>query len=93
MRQHSVLVLGIGNTLLTDEGAGVHVVYHLSERHPDLPGVREALHPSYAGGSASKMPWMGLTPLERDRPFLGHLRPLTPRLDRILASRWSPLRS
>lgn len=32
------LVLGIGNTLLTDEGAGVHAVYHLQQRHarPDV---------------------------------------------------------
>ena len=33
------LVLGIGNTLLSDEGIGVHVVEHLAGRHGDLPGV------------------------------------------------------
>jgi len=33
------LVLGVGNTLLTDEGAGVHVVELLAREHPDLPGV------------------------------------------------------
>lgn len=32
------LVLGIGNTLLSDEGAGVHVVRYLQDHHP-LPGV------------------------------------------------------
>jgi hydrogenase maturation protease len=34
-----VLVLGVGNRLLTDEGAGVHVVEHLAREHPDLAGV------------------------------------------------------
>ncbi|MCG6871941.1 MAG: HyaD/HybD family hydrogenase maturation endopeptidase [Gammaproteobacteria bacterium] len=34
-----VLVMGIGNTLLTDEGAGVHVLEYLREHHPDLPDV------------------------------------------------------
>lgn len=29
------LVLGVGNTLLTDEGAGVHAMYHLKQ-HGDL---------------------------------------------------------
>lgn len=28
------LVLGVGNTLLTDEGVGVHVVNHLQAHHP-----------------------------------------------------------
>ncbi len=36
----SALVLGIGNVLLSDEGAGVHALIYLSERHPVLPGVR-----------------------------------------------------
>lgn len=35
----TTLVLGIGNTLLTDEGAGVHVINYLASRYPDLPGV------------------------------------------------------
>lgn len=35
----NVLVLGLGNTLLSDEGAGVHVIRHLQEQFPDLPGV------------------------------------------------------
>jgi len=33
------LVLGIGNTLLSDEGLGIHLLEYLRERHPDLPGV------------------------------------------------------
>jgi hydrogenase maturation protease len=33
------LVLGIGNLLLTDEGAGIHVLRYLTEHHPHLPGV------------------------------------------------------
>lgn len=36
---NSTLVLGIGNTLLTDEGAGIHTLSYLQEHHPDLPGV------------------------------------------------------
>ncbi|MDX5409693.1 MAG: HyaD/HybD family hydrogenase maturation endopeptidase [Thauera sp.] len=35
----NVLVLGLGNTLLSDEGAGVHVIRYLQEQYPDLPGV------------------------------------------------------
>lgn len=34
-----VLVLGLGNTLLGDEGAGVHVIRYLQSK-PPLPGVR-----------------------------------------------------
>lgn len=33
------LILGIGNTLLTDEGVGVHVVQFLATRHADEPDV------------------------------------------------------
>lgn len=33
------LVLGIGNTLLRDEGVGIHVVEALRRLHPDLPNV------------------------------------------------------
>lgn len=32
-------MLGVGNTLLTDEGAGVHVIRYLSDKHPPAPGV------------------------------------------------------
>ena len=35
----STLVLGIGNTLLTDEGVGIHVIDHLLGHYPDEPGV------------------------------------------------------
>lgn len=35
----ATLVLGIGNTLLTDEGAGVHALSRLAEDYPDLAGV------------------------------------------------------
>lgn len=33
----STLVLGIGNTLLSDEGAGVHATRYLLDHYPDLP--------------------------------------------------------
>lgn len=35
----STLVLGIGNTLLADEGVGVHLVHHLARHHADEPAV------------------------------------------------------
>ncbi len=34
------LVLGIGNTLLSDEGSGVHVVEYLRSRHPETDDLR-----------------------------------------------------
>jgi hydrogenase maturation protease len=36
----STLVLGIGNTLLSDEGVGVHATRYLSGHYPDLPDTR-----------------------------------------------------
>ena len=33
------LILGIGNTLLQDEGAGVHAIRHLAERLPERSGI------------------------------------------------------
>ncbi len=39
MSSHT-LILGIGNTLLSDEGIGVHVVRYLQTQHPTLPQVR-----------------------------------------------------
>lgn len=36
---HRVLILGIGNTLLQDEGVGIHTVSDLRSRYGDLPGV------------------------------------------------------
>lgn len=35
----STLVLGIGNTLLTDEGVGIHVIQYLSAIYPQRPDV------------------------------------------------------
>lgn len=35
----TTLVLGVGNTLLTDEGVGVHVINRLQEQFADKPGV------------------------------------------------------
>lgn len=35
----STLILGIGNTLLADEGLGIHLLDYLRDRYPDLPGV------------------------------------------------------
>ncbi|MFP3873599.1 MAG: HyaD/HybD family hydrogenase maturation endopeptidase [Thiohalophilus sp.] len=34
------LILGIGNTLLSDEGVGVHAIHYLQDHYPDLPDVR-----------------------------------------------------
>lgn len=34
------LVLGIGNTLLSDEGVGVHVIHQLLEQHSQFPDTR-----------------------------------------------------
>jgi hydrogenase maturation protease len=31
------LVLGIGNTLLSDEGVGVHAIQYLQQHHADIP--------------------------------------------------------
>jgi hydrogenase maturation protease len=33
------LILGVGNTLLADEGLGIHLLEHLRAQHPELPGV------------------------------------------------------
>lgn len=38
-KQKTTLVLGVGNTLLTDEGVGVHVVNRLQEQFADKPGA------------------------------------------------------
>lgn len=35
----STLILGIGNTLLADEGLGIHLLEYLRQHHPGLPGV------------------------------------------------------
>ncbi|HEA26082.1 MAG TPA: hydrogenase maturation protease [Ectothiorhodospiraceae bacterium] len=36
----TVLILGIGNSLLSDEGVGIHAIRYLEEHHPDSQGVR-----------------------------------------------------
>jgi len=35
----TTLILGIGNTLLTDEGVGIHVIEYLAENHPGQANV------------------------------------------------------
>lgn len=39
MNQHETLILGIGNTLLTDEGAGIHALNHLQSEYPNIPNL------------------------------------------------------
>jgi len=35
----NTLILGIGNTLLSDEGAGIHAMYQLQSDYPDIPNL------------------------------------------------------
>jgi len=35
----NTLILGIGNTLLCDEGAGIHAMHRLQSDHPDIPNL------------------------------------------------------
>ena len=39
MSHGETLILGIGNTLLTDEGAGIHALNHLHTLYPDIPDL------------------------------------------------------
>jgi len=39
MKKPNTLILGIGNTLLTDEGAGIHALNLLQSSHPELPNL------------------------------------------------------
>ena len=39
MSQNETLILGIGNTLLTDEGTGIHALNLLQTKHPNLTDV------------------------------------------------------
>ena len=39
MKSSNTLILGIGNTLLTDEGAGIHALNLLQSRHPELQNI------------------------------------------------------
>jgi len=36
----TVLILGIGNSLLSDEGAGIHAIRHLEKYYADSSGIR-----------------------------------------------------
>ncbi len=38
-QDRTILVLGVGNTLLTDEGVGIHVINRLQEQYPEIRGV------------------------------------------------------
>ncbi len=39
MIHEKTLILGIGNTLLTDEGAGIHALNLLQSQYPDIPNL------------------------------------------------------
>ncbi len=39
MKTSNTLILGLGNTLLKDEGAGVHAMYLLQSAYPDIPDI------------------------------------------------------
>ena len=55
MQTNNTLILGIGNTLLSDEGAGIHMLGYLRKHFPELPDV------SYLDGgtlSFTLAPWI-----------------------------------
>ena len=39
MTYGTTLILGIGNTLLSDEGAGIHALNHLQSEYSDIPNL------------------------------------------------------
>jgi hydrogenase maturation protease len=39
LAEHRTLILGIGNTLLSDEGAGIHALEYLRRAYPAIRGV------------------------------------------------------
>lgn len=39
MIHNETLILGIGNTLLSDEGAGIHALNHLQSEYPNIPNL------------------------------------------------------
>ena len=39
MENNETLILGIGNTLLTDEGAGIHALNRLQSEYSDIPNL------------------------------------------------------
>lgn len=58
MQTNNTLILGIGNTLLSDEGVGIHMLGYLDQQYPGLPGV------SYLDGgtlSFTLAPWIETT--------------------------------
>ena len=40
MSPNKTLILGIGNTLLSDEGAGIHMLGYMQRHYPDLADVK-----------------------------------------------------
>ena len=55
MQTYNTLILGIGNTLLSDEGVGIHMLGYLGQNIPELTGV------SYLDGgtlSFTLAPWI-----------------------------------
>jgi hydrogenase maturation protease len=55
LQTNNTLILGIGNTLLSDEGVGIHMLGYLREHFPELSGV------SYLDGgtlSFTLAPWI-----------------------------------
>jgi len=40
MPSNKTLILGIGNTLLSDEGAGIHMLGYMQRHYPDLADVK-----------------------------------------------------
>ena len=39
MPHDETLIIGIGNSLLSDEGAGIHALNHLQSNYPDIPNL------------------------------------------------------
>lgn len=39
MPRDETLIIGIGNSLLTDEGAGIHALNHLQSKYPEIPNL------------------------------------------------------
>jgi len=39
MNHNETLILGIGNSLLTDEGAGIHALNQLQSEYPNIPNL------------------------------------------------------
>jgi hydrogenase maturation protease len=58
LQTYSTLILGIGNTLLSDEGVGIHMLGYLGQHFPELTGI------SYLDGgtlSFTLAPWIETT--------------------------------